>query len=204
MTAHHSNHNHFAQLQPNEDIFPNEEAGHFNTTTIDDQQYIKAYTDGSLIMPLSLLWSSAGWAVHYGPNNKANYAAPLEGDHQCSYRAETRAILHVVMHATQPTSIYCDCKCVVDKFNNLLQGHQMQPNQPNMDIWNRIQNELAQLQRQDYFKINWIPSHFDEEKNIKKRDKYLKGGGLEEDIQGNIGADKACGEAAALAKPNHT
>jgi len=41
-----------------------------------------------------------------------------------------------------------------------------------------------------------MPAHLEEEKNLKKRQKFLKNGGTEEHIQGNVEADTLAKEGA--------
>ena len=44
--------------------------------------------------------------------------------------------------------------------------------------------------------IEWIPAHLDDPRNSKKREKFLRSGGTEADIEGNAGADRLAGIAA--------
>ena len=68
----------------------------------------KIYTDGSCFNGTDRLLARAGWAVWYGTNSKSNIGAPLCGPVQTSYRAELRAILHVVRTAIDPVLVMCD------------------------------------------------------------------------------------------------
>ena len=82
--------------------------------------YVHAYTDGSTIYPTSNHLARSGWAVYFGEGSTHNYQSLLHGPAQSTYRAELRAILHVVQTAHNPTWIKSDCKSVVTTFADIL------------------------------------------------------------------------------------
>ena len=97
---------------------------------------------------------------------------------------------------------YCDCKGAVDIFQNIINGQGYDPKStPNTDLWQVITN-IVNLQPQDHFLIQWIPSHLDDPKKLKKLTEYSNEGGQQEDIDGNIGADKIAADSAAAGLPD--
>ena len=164
-------------------------------TSSGDIYYLRVATDGSAIMPTSLLHASAGWAVYYGPQHPLNYATGLLSRHQSSYRAEARAVLHVLLHATLPTAIYIDCQGVVNALHSIQQGLPLPVQGPDQDIWDRI-TYLMRGAPGHWFHFHWMPSHLNDSKRRVKRRRYLLHGGTEQDIVDNDQADKMAAQAA--------
>jgi ribonuclease HI len=98
-------------------------SGHDNAmcTQIDGNWWYKAYTDGSNQNGTSRELARAGWGVFYAKGSQHNKASKLHGPVQTSYRAELRALLHVVRTASCRILVMCDCKSVVNTF----QAYQM-------------------------------------------------------------------------------
>ena len=80
----------------------------------DDYYYVRAFSDGSVLRLTSIAHAAAGWAVYFGPGHRLNYRSTLYSPHQSSFRAEARAILHILLHSGTYTAIYSDCKGAVN------------------------------------------------------------------------------------------
>ena len=155
--------------------------------------YLVAYTDGSAHNPENRLTSRAGWAVWYSANSPYNIHAPLCGLVQTSYKAEARALLHIVRTAGCPTLIKCDCLSVVNTFNSILNDADYSVEGcADGDVWRAIAYILADAP-QGFLRCQWIPAHLNdpEHPNYKKRGDYISKGVVTElDIQGNSEADR--------------
>ena len=64
--------------------------------------YRKVYTDGSCANCKCRFLARAGWGVFFGKDAKQNCKRPLDGPVQTSYRAEVKALYHVVLTAKAP------------------------------------------------------------------------------------------------------
>ena len=69
---------------------------------------IMVYTDGSAFDPTCKYMARAGWGVYYSPGHACNTYNHIYGPIQTSYRAEVRAVLHVLRTSANPAIIYCD------------------------------------------------------------------------------------------------
>ena len=124
--------------------------------------YLLAFTDGSASNGTHKYLARAGWGVNYGHNPKLNTNAPLKGPIQTSYRAEIRAVLHVIRTAVVPTHVWADCKGVVDTFLEIINNDQFDPeDRSDSDLW-KIANELIKHAPLEFFKISWMNSHLEE------------------------------------------
>ena len=130
--------------------------------------YIKIYTDGSCREGDIKDLARAGWGVFVAPNSPHNYAAPLDGPVQTSYRAELKAILHVLRHVINPTMIMCDCQSVVKTFTSYLEDGVKPESIKEQDLWDQIVI-LADGLTTKQLCIQWMPSHLEEEKMQKKK-----------------------------------
>ena len=126
-------------------------------------------------------------------------SAPLCGPVQTSYRAELRAILHVVRTAIDPVVVMCDCKSVVDTYNNAARGDMVDPKKLNDDdLWKQI----FELKDPTIVKVQWMPSHLNDEGYEDKKKAALRQGKVtERDIQCNDFVDKLAKEGAAKHAP---
>ena len=82
--------------------------------------HVVAYTDGSTFYPTSTRFAHSGYGVYYAKDSKANFSAPLNAYRQTTFRAELRAVVHVLSTAVDYTLIKTDCKSVADMSSKLL------------------------------------------------------------------------------------
>lgn len=160
-------------------------------TDADGVRRAVVYTDGSAINAETILTARAGWGVWYGQSCVHNQSRCLQGHTQTSFRAELRAVAHVLRHAGVPTCLVVDCKPVVQGVQQILDGHWQQlDKRPEEDLW-AIICDLIEHSPQGYFKVTWVPSHLDDEGRKGKREYYLADGTVTlADIHGNAMADK--------------
>lgn len=137
----------------------------------------------------------------YSATSTFTRAGRLAGPVQTSFKAETRAILHVLRTAGVPTCIMCDCLTVVRQFNAILQDPlACTEDHADGELWEKMR-ELVASAPNSFFQCQWIPSHLDDadHPNHKKRDKYLRDGTTTlQHIHGNAQADKVADEGTAL------
>ena len=108
-------------------------------TCIGNQEYHKVFTDGSCKFGTKREMARAGFGFHFAPEHPLNCAFPLDGPVQSSYRAEVKAILHVVRICAAPTVIMCDCQGVVGEFNRLIAGDAVpSKKRKEQDLWDQI------------------------------------------------------------------
>ena len=88
----------------------------------------------------------------------------LHGPVQTSYRAEVRALLHVVQTAAAPVFVMIDCKGVANTFNDFLKGKRDMLHMREQDLWDLV-FKLAEAAPVDHFQVQWMPSHLDDEIN---------------------------------------
>ena len=160
-------------------------SGHANSKyeVIGDREYAYVYTDGSCM-------HGAGWGLYFAEGCPLNCKSMLHGAVQTSYRAEVRALLHVVRTSIIPTVIMIDCKSVVNIINGYLEDR-TRPTQElqEQDLWDCI-FEFCANSPKDFFIAQWIPSHLDEEVNKERRIKAIEDGLVTaHDIEGNCRAD---------------
>ena len=78
----------------------------------------------------------AGFGVWYSANSNFNRQGRIVGPVQTSYKAEARAILHVLRTAGVPTCIMCDCLSVVNQVRKIIQNPQEEGNDhADGDLW---------------------------------------------------------------------
>jgi len=154
------------------------------------QLVVQGIHDGSNQNGTSRELARAGWGVFYAKGSQHNKASNLHGPVQTSYRAELRALLHVVKTASCRILVMCDCKSVVTTF----QAYQMHGRRKcgalqKEDLWVQIFDIMDG--RDEIVKAKWMPSHLDDPKNHDRKEKALASKIIsEEDIEGNVEADK--------------
>ena len=138
---------------------------------IGEHNYSRVYTDGSCLNGTSKTLARAGWGVFFGKDSTHNVSSLLHGPVQTSFRAEVRALLHVISIATERCLIMVDCKSVVTISNEIMEKRTL-PNKPlhENDLWEEIANLVANAP-QNFFIAQWMPSHLEEDKNKNKREK---------------------------------
>ena len=159
--------------------------------TINGQWYATVYTDGSLLDPNSNNFARAGWGFFVAKNHEANMSAPLLTPHPTVFRAELRAILHAMQVCAIPTIVRTDCKSAATLVHKIFEGEGFDKNHADADILQVISNINNKM-----CIVQWMPAHLDEEKNSKKKQRFLKTGGTDEHIQGNVEADELAKEGA--------
>ena len=128
--------------------------------------------------------------VFYAKGSEHNKASKLHGPVQTSYRAELRAVLHVVKTASCRILVMCDCKSVVNTFQDFqMHGRRKCGALQEEDLWTQIFDIMEG--RDEIVKVKWMPSHLDDPKNRDKKEKALGNKIIcEDDILGNVEADK--------------
>lgn len=166
----------------------------------DDIWRIVAYTDGSAFDPTCKYMARAGWGVYYAADHPHSAHDHLYGPIQTSYRAEVRAILHVVRTSANPTNIKCECLSVVTIFNKILKGVEVNTGElSDGDLWSSIKI-LVNGAAPDHYRCDWVPSHLNDEGNEAKREQMINDGVVTpKQIIGNDGAD----HLAKLGAPLH-
>ena len=166
--------------------------GHPNAlvSSINGRQYYRVYTDGSCLHGTNKNLARAGWGVYYHKDSEHNCHFPLNGPVQSSYRAEIKALLHVLRTSAIPTIVFCDCKSVVNIFNAYIQGsYNEHSHLIEQDLWLDIFH-LVDRQEPPFIKVQWMPAHLDEKEKVKQRDAAIAAGIVtQEDIDGNVAAD---------------
>ena len=146
------------------------------------------FTDGSNQNGTSRELARAGWGVFYANCSSHNTASKLHGPVQTPYRAELRALLHVVKTASDRVLVMCHCKSVVNTFQDYrLHGRRRCGKLQEEDSWEQIVDILDN--REELVRIQWMPSHLDDPKNSHKKEQALPYGLISgEDIEGNVQA----------------
>lgn len=159
-------------------------------TEIHNEFYAHVYTDGSCLNGTDRLLAWTGWGVYFAEGPAMNCKSMLHGPVQSSYRAEVRALLHVVRSSVARTVIMIDCKSVLDMINCFLKSRKWPATElQEQDLWDDIFGFCEKLP-ENYFIAMWMPSHLDEEKNKEKREHAIITGLVTaEDITGNCRAD---------------
>ena len=164
----------------------------------DDDSFARVYTDGSANGTMQRATARAGWGVCWGQGHPQNACALLAGPVQSSYRAEVRAILHVVPRAACKVRIRCDCKGVVSFFQKVIDGDTSDILRwPEADLWMAIRDALPVNPRLTLDAI-WMPAHLDEVRNAAKKVKAEAELGITlDDVIGNAAADLLAKDGAA-------
>ena len=158
--------------------------------TIGNTTYAKVYTDGSCHEGDNPDVARAGWGTFFAKDSKHNFSAPLDGPVQTSYRAELKAVIHVIRKTATPTVIMCDCQSVVKTFNKFIHSGIPSQGLREQDLWEQVY-VLMENTTDNMVLMQWMPGHLDDKTKVQKRDKMLKDGTiLMEDIDGNVQADK--------------
>ena len=100
-------------------------------------------------------------------------AQPLHADLHGTYRAELRAVAHVVKHALRPVLIRSDNKAVVTHFNKILHSYETPPTHPDYDLWQYIEEIVRHLTTSPtssyhgcppdtFYHIKRVPAHLDD------------------------------------------
>jgi ribonuclease HI len=84
--------------------------------------YVVVYIDGSLYDRQSDSFCRAGWGAYFAPQHELNTKGPLDSRRPTTFRAELRAIYHILQHAACDIIIRCDCKGVVKLIEKILEG----------------------------------------------------------------------------------
>ena len=170
----------------------------FRWTTIDGEQYIKCYTDGSCLFPTDPYLAVGGWAVYFHEECASNASAPLRTTVQNSYLAEVRAIAEALACAFHPLVIYSDCQSVVRQVNAFIaDGRRAKDHDLAPELWDFIYLALGSALPKDWIVCRWMPGHLDAKHKRAVRDKLLASNDiLWEDIRGNVEADRMADAAA--------
>ena len=117
---------------------------------------------------------------------------------QSSYRAEVRALLHVVPRAGDKIRIVSDCKGAVAFFQRRLDGDDSGIMKwPEADLWLAIRDALPLDPRKSLDAV-WMPAHLDEDRNAAKRANAIANLGVTAyDIDGNVAVDLLAKQGAA-------
>ena len=84
----------------------------------------------------------------------------------------------------------CDCQGIVNTLTKFLEDGVKPEHIKEHDLWDQIFH-LADGLTTKQLCIQWMPSHLEEAKNAQKRESFLKKGIItQEDIEGNVAADK--------------
>ena len=120
----------------------------------------KFSTDGSNQNGTSRELARAGWGVFYTNGSNHNKASKLHGPVQISYRAEFRALLHVVKTAAERVLVMCGYKSVVNAVQDYqLHGRRRTGILQEEDLWTK--NFDIMDGRKGTVKAKWMPSHLD-------------------------------------------
>ena len=133
-----------------------------------DISYAEVFTDGSCHEGDNAHLARAGWGVFYGEGSPYNFAAALDGPVQTSYRAELKAVVHVLRQVISPTLIMCDCQSVVNTLNRILDEKQLPDKLRENDLWEQIM-ELTDNLDHTQIGIQWMPGHLDDKTKAEKR-----------------------------------
>ena len=107
-------------------------------------------------MPQSPVFARSGFGVFVGTGSPANHNAMLQGASQSTYRAELRAIVHVLKHLATDIKIISDCKSVVQGMQNLLDGDSINKGNDDEDLW-ELAKELLAMRGDIQVEIEWMP-----------------------------------------------
>ena len=93
--------------------------------------------------------------------------------------------------ATEHTLIHTDCLNVAKTLDSyILHGYTEGKAPAETDLWRQIHHHIDNTAR-NLIRIKWIPSHLDEESKAATKRKHIKAGDCtEEDVLGNVEADK--------------
>ena len=108
----------------------------------DEENRIIAYTDGAACNPEDHRRRRAAGGVHYAVEHDYNKREAVIGELQTVYRAELKAVAHVLATATSPTRIVSDCLSVVNGLNDIIEGKRHNGKGDHADLWSIIQDEI--------------------------------------------------------------
>ena len=170
----------------------------FVTELINDQLYVKCYTDGSCLYPSDCYLAIGGWALYFFEGSILNTSAPLRCTVQSSYLAEVRGVAEALATASCPLIIYCDCQSVVNQVNRFINfGHRSTDHALAPDLWEFIYDALSNGLPKDWVVCRWMPGHLDAKDKRTKRDTLLRDGAITwDDIRGNMSVDRMADTAA--------
>ena len=129
----------------------------------DELNRITAYTDGAACNPEDPRRRRAAWGVFYAHDHPYNRSAPLKGEIQTVYRAELKAVVHVLTAATIPTRIVTDCQAVANQVHDIIHGERTNLKGDHADLW-KIAEEAIRKRDPNFFEIEWVTSHIELEK----------------------------------------
>jgi ribonuclease HI len=135
----------------------------------DQVQYVVVYTDGSLYDAQSDTFCRAGWGVYVADDHPANAKGPLHTRNPTTFRAELKAVHHVLQHTAFDVLIRCDCKGAVTLVNRIIEEQSYDSKHKDADLLEAIYNICQTVQYKR--KIEWMPAHLDNPKNAKNREK---------------------------------
>ena len=100
--------------------------------------------------------------VYYGENHPFNACGRVNSRSQTAYRAELRALAHVVNTATEPTWMVTDCKSAALQLAKMIRardaGEEVVLPSSNSDIWAAIHAAISAA-RPGYFQVTWTKAH---------------------------------------------
>ena len=97
----------------------------------------------------------------YRSKSIANQAQPLNTKHHGTYRAELRAVTHVITAARHPVLMRVDNKAVVTQLEKVLAGETVDSNHPDYDLWSIIMH-ITNGSSPQHFRVQWMPAHLEE------------------------------------------
>ena len=138
---------------------------------LDTTDRIAVYTDGSCALAKIETLAHAGWGVTFGAKACSfNTCGRLVSTIQTSYRAELRAIAHVLAVSKSCMLVLCDCKSIVNTLKAFQNDGIRRDNSPALEIWEFIYNMVECMPDQQIVS-QWIPSHLEDPKRAGERKK---------------------------------
>ena len=139
--------------------------GHFiSDVATCERQHL--FTDGSCIQGDFQGLEVAAWGVVNASTGAVASCAPVLGIIQSAPRAELLAVISAlqwILFMNVWATIWSDAQHVVAQVQALLDGHALELNPANADLWRRI-SELLHMLPAGTFSIRHVPSHLDDDK----------------------------------------